>query len=99
MKADVHEYVQSDVASARLMDAAKALHASPCDIADVFGASPERIERLLLRRGQRCGEGESLRECVARHYGERVADEIDALFSEDGEDSEDIGGSKWFTRT
>lgn len=91
--ADVHEYVKSDVASDRLMAVAKALHASPCDIADVFGASPERIERLLLRRGQRCGEGESLRDCVARHYGERVADEIDALFTEDE------GGSMWFTRT
>ena len=49
--------------------AANALRTAPGRIADFFGISPERIERMLEARGQAPKEGESIEEAVVKHYG------------------------------
>lgn len=69
----MEESFSSNLVSDAVRAAAKALLTVPCKIADKFGVRPEYIELLLAKRGQRCGEEESLRELVARHYGERAA--------------------------
>ena len=48
--------------------AASAMNAPPIYIADVFGVSPERVEKLLRRRSQWV-EGLSICENVDRFYG------------------------------
>ena len=45
-------------------------------IADSFGASPERIEKLLRRRGQ-WDDMLSIRENVEAHYGARAVEAIE----------------------
>ena len=45
-------------------------------IADCFGASPERIEKLLKRRGQ-WDDSLSIRENVEAHYGTAVVKAIE----------------------
>lgn len=54
---------------------AEALHAPPMYFADIFGVSPERLEKLLQMRGQ-YHEDESIYAVVQRTYGNRVAEEL-----------------------
>ena len=60
---------------------ASKLHAAPMFFADIFGVSPERLEKLLQRRGQ-YHEDESLYAVVQRTYGNRVAEELWRLVGE-----------------
>lgn len=69
--------------SRRIMALAAAMHTAPCKIADVFGANPFFAERLLHSRGQRCLDGETLLDCIARHYGDAVAREFNECISVD----------------
>lgn len=55
---------------------ARALRTSPCQIADVFGICPQRLERLLTIRGW-LRYGESIRECIEREYGKAFADRVE----------------------
>lgn len=69
--------------SRRIMALADAMHTAPCKIADAFGANPFFAERLLHSRGQRCLDGETLLDCIARHYGNAVAREFNECISVD----------------
>lgn len=65
----------------RFTDAVRALKTEPCKIADPFAlgillawsVDPQKVEKLLESRGQRVRDGESIRETVARYYGEAAA--------------------------
>ena len=65
----------------------EAMNATPALICDGLAWSlfhekrvdPVKVEQLLERRGFRTVEGESIRDCVCRHYGNAVADLMEAL--------------------
>lgn len=69
----------------RFEDALRVLNASPAQIADPFAlgilhkwsVDPQKVEKLLESRGQRVKDGESIRDTVARHYGEDAARAVD----------------------
>ena len=66
-------------------DLAKELRTAPCYVADDFGISPERIERLMYERRQYEPSGDgALIDAVRRHYGERAADLCVCVKSLDG---------------
>ncbi len=48
---------------------------APCYIADIFGVSPERIERLMYSRGQyKPSSNIALIDAIRMHYGQTAAD-------------------------
>lgn len=54
---------------------ASAFKTAPCYIADAFGVSPERIERLMYMRGQFEPFGQvALIDAIRTHYGQHAAD-------------------------
>ena len=60
----------------KVRSVATALRTSPMYVADIFGASPERIEKLLRSRGQ-WDDMLSIRENVEAHYGTRAVEAIE----------------------
>ena len=63
--------------SDRIRDIARIMHTAPAYVADPFGASPERIEKLLRSRGQ-WDDSLSIRENVETHYGTAAVTAIEA---------------------
>lgn len=69
-----------------VQQAIDALRAAPGQVLDLgalilardYAIDPTRVARLLASRGQYPGERESIRDAVARHYGERTARLLDA---------------------
>lgn len=64
------------IVDCRLYGISRILRTAPCDIADVFGVCPQRLERLLTIRGW-LRDGESIRECLERIYGNEFADIVE----------------------
>lgn len=68
----------------RLLEAMDATPALICDglawsLFHEQKVDPVKVEQLMERRGFRTVEGESIRDCVCRHYGSAVADLMEAL--------------------
>lgn len=60
-----------------IREVARIMHTAPAFVADPFGASPERIEKLLRARGQ-WNDSLSIRENVEAHYGTTAVRAIEA---------------------
>ena len=63
----------------RIAKLARRMHTTPWQIADIFGLNPALIEALLARHGYVCEEGESIKDLVARKFGNSIAEEVDSL--------------------
>ena len=60
--------------AARVRSLADAFNCPPAFVADAFGVSPERIERLLVSRGQYNPEADiALIDAIRKLYGESAA--------------------------
>jgi len=62
------------------MALAAKLDTAPCFIADAMGISPEKMEKLLIKRGLYKDDGdESIAECIERVYGNEILGDCMAL--------------------
>jgi hypothetical protein len=66
----------------KIVAIAKKMNASPAEIADMWGLSPNRIEKLMRLRGQEIDEGESLRNALSRHYGWELVQMVETYYQE-----------------
>lgn len=78
----------------RIVAIAKALNASPAQIADMWGLSPVRIERLMVSRYQPIRDGETVLEAVKRYYGESVIRLIEHYYQADAKFAFTKGGAE-----
>ena len=61
-----------------IREAAAALKAAPFQLCDWFGISPFKLEKLLEARGQYRHDADvSVRDAVARFYGEDAAEKVE----------------------
>lgn len=71
----IEQLLVDEKLAAIIRELAKVMNTAPCYVADMFGVSPERIERLMYDRGQYQPFGDvALIDAIRRHYGQHAAD-------------------------